>query len=312
MSSGAMSSTVAGIVFKIGSTIVFAIMLTLIKLSSDQVPTGEVLFARSFFGIIPVIVYLVALGEFPSSLSTRKPFGHVRRSVVGTVSMFCWFSSVAYLPLPDATAINYSGPLFGVIFAATLLGERVRIYRWSAVAVGFVGVLIVLSEQLGGGGFGLHGTRAIGGLLALGSAVLGAIAGVTVRELTATETTGAIVFYFSATGAVFSLVTLPGWVMPSPRVATYLVMAGIFGGIGQVLMTQAYRYAEASVVAPFDYVNMLWIIILSYMTFGDVPSAVVLFGSAIVIGSGIFVIWRERRLGILEAKAKARAATPPT
>lgn len=307
-----MPSTAAGIAFKIGSTIAFAFMLTLIKLAAARVPTGEVLFARSFFGILPVIAYLAFIGEFPSSLGTRKPWGHVRRSVVGTAAMFCWFSAVAYLPLPDATAISYSGPLFGVIFAATMLGETVRIYRWTAVSVGFVGVLIVLSEQLGGFGDGLAGPRAIGGLMALASAVLGAIAAVTVRELTASETTGAIVFYFSATGALFSLVTLPGWVVPTPMDAVCLVGAGIFGGIGQVLMTQAYRLAEASVIAPFDYINMLWIIALSYLAFGNVPTTTVLAGSAIVIASGIFVIWRERQLGLIKAKARAREANTPT
>jgi len=195
-----MSPTAAGVLFKIASTIAFAFMLTLIKVVSDRIPSGEVLFARSFFGIIPVIVYLLVLGVFPASLATKKPFGHIRRSVVGTVSMFCWFTSVGYLPLPDATAINYSGPLFGVCFAALLLHERVRAFRWGAVGIGFCGVLIVLSQQINGFDLGFHGGRTIGAVCALASAVLGAIAAVTVRELTATETTGAIVFYFLACG----------------------------------------------------------------------------------------------------------------
>lgn len=308
-----MSPTAAGVLFKLASTIAFAIMLTLIKLASSRVPPGEVLFARSFFGIIPVIVYLTVLGVFPASLSTKKPLGHVRRSVVGTVSMFCWFTAVSYLPLPDATAISYSGPLFGVCFAALILHERVRSFRWAAVGIGFVGVLIVLSEQLNGFDMGLHGDRAIGAACALASAVLGAIAAVTVRELTATETTGAIVFYFLACGSVFSFVTLPfGWVVPSYSDAAMLVVAGLFGGVGQVLMTQSYRLAEASVIAPLDYINMIWIVIMSYLVFGDVPTSVVISGSLVVIASGVFVVWRERRLGILEAKAKARSADTPT
>ncbi|MBS1166967.1 MAG: ribN 4 [Proteobacteria bacterium] len=308
-----MSPTAAGVLFKLASTIAFAFMLTLIKLVSGRVPPGEMLFFRSFFGIVPVVVYLAALGVFPASLATMRPFGHVRRSLVGTASMFCWFTAVTYLPLPDATAISYSGPLFGVCLAALLLHERVRSFRWAAVGIGFLGVLIVLSEQLNGFDAGFHGSRAIGAACALASAMLGAVAAVTVRELTSTETTGAIVFYFLACGSAFSFVTLPfGWVVPSFADAGMLIVAGLFGGIGQVLMTQSYRLAEASVIAPLDYINMVWIVVISYLIFGDVPTVVVLAGSLVVIASGVFVVWRERRLGILEAKARARSADTPT
>jgi drug/metabolite transporter (DMT)-like permease len=308
-----MSPTAAGVLFKLASTIAFAFMLTLIKLVSDRVPAGEMLFFRSFFGIVPVVVYLGVLGVFPASLATMRPFGHVRRSLVGTASMFCWFTAVSYLPLPDATAISYSGPLFGVCLAALLLHERVRSFRWAAVGIGFLGVMIVLSEQMGSFEIGFHGGRAIGAACALASAMLGAVAAVTVRELTATETTGAIVFYFLACGSAFSFVTLPfGWVLPSFSDAAMLVVAGLFGGIGQVLMTQSYRLAEASVIAPLDYINMVWIVIISYLVFGDVPTVVVLAGSLVVIASGVFVVWRERRLGILEAKARAKSADTPT
>jgi drug/metabolite transporter (DMT)-like permease len=306
-----MPSLISGIAFKIASTLAFALMVTVIKLVSAEIPTGQVLFCRSFFGIIPVIVYLTWLGEFPRSLATRQPFGHVRRSLIGTASMFASFIAIANLPMPDATAIGYSGPLFGVCAAALILGEHVRIFRWAAVIVGFVGVLIVLSEQVSGLDAGLYGPRAYGAAMMLASAVLGALAMVTIRSLTATETTGAIVFYFSLSGTVFSLFTAPTWVVPRPEVAFLLVLAGLLGGVGQVLMTQSYRLAEASVIAPFDYVNMVWIIILAYLVFGDVPSLTVLLGSVIVIGSGAFVFWREHRLGILEARARERSTIPP-
>ncbi len=305
-----MPPLVAGIVLKIASTIAFAFMVTAIKAASADIPAGEVLFARSFFGIVPVIIYLVWIGEFPASLATRNPFGHVRRSLVGTLSMFTWFTGIAHLPLPDATAISYSGPLFGVCFAALLLGEKVRAFRWTAVFVGFVGVLIVLSEQVSD--LGYSGPRAFGAACSLASAVLGALAAVTIRSLTATETTGSIVFYFSLSGTVFSLLTLPaGWVVPTPGLAGLMVLAGLLGGVGQVLMTQSYRLAEASIIAPFDYINMIWIVLLSFMVFGDVPSLTVVFGSLVVIASGVFVIWRESRLGLLEAKARQRGTLPP-
>lgn len=307
-----MSANSKGVVLKVLSTLAFALMVTLIKLVSDRVPPGEVLFARAFFGTLPVALMLALRGEIPSALRTRNAFGHVKRAVVGTISMFCWFASLSYLPLPDATAINYAGPLFGVIFAALLLKETVRVYRWSAVAIGFVGVLIVLSEQTSAFGGAGESQRIVGGLLALSSALFAALAMVTVRELTATETTGAIVFYFSTSAAAMALLSLPfGWVVPTTTEALILVAAGLFGGVGQVLMTQAYRYAEASVIAPFDYANMIWIVAIAYLVFGDAPSALVMLGSAIVVASGVFVIWRERRLGLLERRAAARKANTP-
>lgn len=293
-----MSPTTTGILLKVLSTLAFAVMVSLIKIVADRVPPGEVLFARAFFGTIPVLIWLAMRGELPTALVTRQPLGHIRRAVVGTISMFSWFAAIAYLPLADATAINYSGPLFGVIFAALILKETVRAYRWTAVAVGFLGVLIVLSEQLQG--FDLaEGGRSVGALLALNSAVFAALAMVTVRSLTATETTGAIVFYFSFAASVMALVTIPfGWVMPTTEEAILLITAGLFGGVGQVLMTDSYRHAEASVIAPFDYANMIWIVAASYLLFDQLPTVTVVIGSLIVAGSGIFVMWRERQLGV--------------
>ncbi len=307
-----MSPTLVGVALKVGSTLVFTVMVVLIKIASDRVPPGEIVFARSFFGMVPIVAMLAWRGEIASALRTRNPYGHMRRAAVGTTSMFCWFASLSYLPLPDATAINYAGPLFGVVFAALILRETVRIYRWSAVAVGFVGVMIVLSEQIGALDGGLLGDRAIGGVLALAAAVFAALASITIRQLTATESTGAIVFYFSGSAAAIALLSLPfGWVMPDAATAGILVLAGLIGGVGQVMMTEAYRRAEASVIAPFDYVNMLWVVLAAYVIFGDVPTPTVLVGTAIVIASGVFVIWRERRLGILQARAAARRAQTP-
>ena len=291
-----MSPVAKGISLKLSSTLAFALMVTLIKLVSDQIPPGEVLFARAFFGMVPVLVMLMVTGTFPRALRTRNKAGHIKRALVGTTSMFCWFASIVYLPLPDTTAINYSSPLFAVLFAALLLGERVRTYRYIAVAVGFVGVMIVLSEHLSDFSGIVDEGRRLGAVLSLFSAVFAALAMITVRELTATESTAAIVFYFSASATVMSFITLPfGWVIPTGTEALILIAAGLFGGIGQLLMTTAYRYAEASVIAPFDYANMIWITTLSYAVFADVPSNLVFLGSAIVIGSGIFVFWRERR-----------------
>jgi drug/metabolite transporter (DMT)-like permease len=153
-------------------------------------------------------------------------------------------------------------------------------------------------------------TGFIGALFALGSATTGALAMIQVRRLTHSEGTGAIVFYFSAFSALLALLTLFfGWVMPTTEQTLYLILAGLLGGVGQVLMTHSYRFAEASIIAPFDYTAMLWVILLGIFVFGEIPGPNVIIGSVIIVGSGVFVLIREHRNGLLRSKAR-RANTP--
>jgi drug/metabolite transporter (DMT)-like permease len=300
----------AGIALKVVSTAFFTGMATLIKLISDRFPVGEIAFARSFFGLIPVLVWAGWRGQFPGIFFTRNPRGHLVRVTVGTASMFLGFSALGYLPIADATAIGYAAPLFTVAFAAFLLRETVRLYRWSAVVVGLLGVIVILSEYLSPT---VSGERLVGAGLQLTSAVFAAYAAIQIAYLSRTEPAGTIVVYFSSFAALVALCTLPfGWVMPTPIEALMLVGTGIFGGIGQVLMTASYRYADASVLAPFDYTSMLWAVLASLIVFSTVPTPVVLLGSCIVIGAGLFVIWRERQLGLIRNRIKqAQPPAPP-
>ncbi|HQF31789.1 MAG TPA: DMT family transporter [Hyphomicrobiales bacterium] len=297
-----------GIALKILSALVFTVMMAMIKYVSSRVPTGEVMFARSFFGMMPIVFVMLSRGEMRRALKTENPTGHVFRGLVGVSSMFCSFLALGYLPLPDATAIGYAAPLVTVVLSALILQETIRIYRWTAVIVGFAGVLLMLSPHLGAASAGSG--SALGAGFALAGAVLAAGAMITVRHLTRTETTSAIVFYFSATASVLALATLPfGWVVPSFSDALVLVGIGLVGGIGQIFLTQSYRYADASTVAPFEYTTMLWSLAIGYMVFGDMPGIEILVGAAIVIAAGIFVILRERALRIESEKARA-ARTP--
>jgi Predicted permeases len=299
-----------GIAMKIASTAFFAVMMALVKMVAERMPLGEVVFARSFLGVIPVLVWLAMRGEVAAAWRTRRPFSHVMRAVAGTISMFFWFGSLARLPLPDATAINYAAPLITTALAALLLGEVVRAYRWSAVAVGFLGVVVVLSPHLSGLTKLSGDTGTIGAAMALGSAFFAALAMISIRRMSGTEHPGAIVFYFMMSASVMALATVPfGWVMPTPTEWGLLVAIGLLGGLGQVFLTLSYRYAEASVIAPFDYSSMLFVLILGFVLFGEVPTLAVLVGAAIVIGAGVFVIWRERRLGIQRARVR-KASTP--
>ena len=219
------------------------------------------------------------------------------------------FASLGYLPLPEVTAIGYAAPLLVVVFAAMFLGEKVRLFRMTAVGVGMIGVLIVLSPRLSVGE-DLSTAQALGAMLALTGAVMAALAQVTVRKLVASETTSAIVFWFSITAAGVSLITLPwGWVLPTLWQASVLILTGLLGGVGQILLTSSYREADASLIAPFDYASILLALAIGYWGFGDAPSPTMLLGALIVVAAGILIIWRERQLG-LERTRQRKVMTP--
>jgi drug/metabolite transporter (DMT)-like permease len=300
-----------GIALKITSTIVFTLMATLVKLASADYPIGEIVFFRSFFALVPVLLWVAARGRLPAVLYTGKIHRHAFRSATGATSMFMGFTALSLLPIADATAIGYAAPLMTVVLAVIFLGETVRIYRWSAVVIGFVGVLVILSDYVGPAGEAKEAS-AIGALLAVGGAFLGALASTQVRDMVRFETPSTIVVYFSLFCAAAGLVSIPftPWLMPGPLDAAMLVGAGILGGIGQVL-TQSYRFGDASLIAPFDYTSMIWALIVSLAVFGAWPSGIMLFGTAIVVGAGLFVIYREHRLGIRRNRSK-QSHTPTT
>jgi drug/metabolite transporter (DMT)-like permease len=300
-----------GITLKVASTFVFTLMLVCVKAVSGRIPPGEVVFARSFFALIPIAVMLVWQGQIITAIRTERPWRHVTRGVVGLLAMSAGFISLRYLPLPEQMAIGYAAPIFVVALAAIILGETVRIYRWSAVAIGFIGVVVILWPRftLFVGGYS-QGTAFLGAIIALFGAFCGAGAAIAVRSMTRTETTASIVLYFALSASVMSLVvSLPlGWVVPSPSEAVLLVSVGLLGGVGQILMTAAYRYADAATVATFDYASMLWGVAFGYLLFSEVPTRSVILGGSIVVAAGIFIIWRERRLGM--QRKRQRKATP--
>ncbi|MEY3309195.1 MAG: hypothetical protein RLZZ413_3233 [Pseudomonadota bacterium] len=300
-----------GISFKIASVLVFIVMAALIKATSAHVPAGQAVFFRSLFAIPVIVAWLAWRRELHTGLRTVQPMGHVWRGVVGTTAMGLGFAGLGYLPLPEVTAIGYAAPLLTVVFAAMFLGEEVRAFRISAVVLGLVGVLIVLSPRLTAlQDDAVETAEALGAMLVLGGAVFAALAQVFVRKLVLTESTSAIVFWFSATATLLSLVTLPfGWVIPSGREAAMLVAAGVLGGIGQILLTSGYREADASVVAPFEYVSMLFALGFGYFLFDEVPTTTMLFGALLVVTAGILIIWRERQLGLERARQR-KAMTP--
>lgn len=304
-----------GIALKIVSTFVFTLMSACVKLVADRVPAGEIVFARSFFALIPVAGMLLWQGQLLGSLRTERPWMHVSRGAVGVSSMAFGFLALGFLPLPEAMMIGYAAPLMVVALSAIILAETVRIYRWTATMVGFVGIVIILWPRLtfpAGGVNGLGSTAFAGAVLALCGAFASAFAAICIRSMTRTESTGSIVVYFALSGTLLSLLSLPfGWIVPEPRDALLLLAIGLLGGTGQILMTSAYRHADAATIASFEYVSMLWGVGLGYLLFADVPSLSVVVGGAIVIAAGIFIIFRERQLGLERERERQAARITP-
>lgn len=296
---------------KVVSVTIFVAMSSFIK-AAGQLPAGQIVFFRSFFAILPVMAYLAYRRELRSAIQTKRPFGHVLRGVIGVFAMGLAFFALTRLPLPEAITLNYAQPLFVVIFSALFLGEMVRVYRWSAVAVGLVGVVIVSWPKLSllSGGAQMGSDEFLGVIAALMAAAFSAAAMLQVRSLVHTEKSAVIVIWFSLTASVAGLMTFPfGWQPIDANQALFLVIAGVCGGIAQIFMTEAYRHAEASTVAPFEYTSIIVAIAVGYLVFGEYPTIHIIVGGTIVIGAGVFIVWRESQLGI--ERRRARKASIP-
>lgn len=296
-----------GIALKLCSVVLFIVMSSLIKAASEAVPPGQAVFFRSLFAIPVILGWLALRGDLATGLRVNSPMGHFWRGFVGTAAMGLMFAGLGLLPLPEVTALGYTAPLLTVVFAAMFLDERVGLFRIAAVGLGLIGVLIVLAPRLSTlTGETVQTTQAVGAVMVLLGATCAALAQIYIRKLVATEQTSAIVFYFSATSTLLSLLTLPfGWVIPGATETLYLILAGLLGGLAQIFLTSAYRFADASVVAPFDYASMLFALMIGYFIFDEVPTGAMLLGAALVIAAGIIIILRERHLGIKRGKARA-------
>lgn len=290
-----------GVTLKIFSALCATLMLACVKGLQGAIPTGEVIFFRSFVALFPLLVWLKMQGNVLDSIKTRNIFGHVIRGFSGTGGMYFNYLALVYISLADATAISYAAPLFTVIMAALLLKETVRFSRWLAVVVGFSGIVIMLSANLTASGSlfsadGAHAGAGLGALFALIAALCSATSNVQIRFLNGVEKPGAIVFYFSLMTTLIGLATaLFGWRMPSPMQLLLLVGCGFFGGMAQILVTLSLRYTDASLLAPFDYTTLVWSMVIGYLLLDSLPGTSTLMGASIVALAGIFAIWSDQR-----------------
>ena len=304
-----------GILFKILSTLAFTAMAVGVRLAAPRIPIAEIVFFRSVVALALLVAWLWSRGGFPAQLTTRRPLGHLGRGLSGAAGMFANFTSLALLPLADATAYFYASPIFVTLIAAWALRENVHASRWVAVLIGFGGVLAMLSEHVGFGDIAENlGAQGVGAGVALAGAAFAALSIIQTRRLAASEYTAAIVFYFTclttfagAAALAFahfapSLLPSQAFVMPEARDLAALVGAGLMGGVAQIFVTTSYRYADASLLASYDYFAMVWALIASLLVFGQWPTDAVLIGAAAIAGSGLLALFGER--------AFARPAVP--
>lgn len=274
-----------GILLRVVSGLLFTAMVVCVKALSDTTPLGQIVFFRSAVALIPLIVFLWLCGEFPGGLKTARPLGHVLRCALGAVAMFTSFATLRFLPVAEATMLSYLSPVMVVALAALLLGEAVTGRRWAGVALGLAGVGLFTVPEFGGE---IARDRLTGVALGLLTALLTAGALIQIRHLAKTESAGAIAFYFAAVSALAGLATLPGgWIAPPPVDLALLVAAGLFGGAAHIAMTVSFRLAEASAMAPFEYLTLIWAVIAGLVLLGEVPGAVFLLAAPLIIGGAL-------------------------
>ena len=309
-----MSSTVTqagarrrGILCVLGAAAAFGMAAAFVKALGGEIPVAQVMLCRNLFAIPALLPLLLRASEGLAALRTSNPRAHAERTFWGLVGMAGAFYGYAHLPLATATALGFTMPLFLTLIAVLFMGERLRWRRGLAVALGFCGVLVVVRPGVGPG-VGPGGGPGVGDagldLLAAGGVLLGAVgwamAMVTIRRMgDAGESGIAIVLWFALSAAVVSgLAAVPVWVAPSATQWALLAGCGVVSALGQVLMTAAYRSGEATLLAPFEYSGILWTALLGAVVWAEVPDLAALGGIALLVGSGIYIWYREVQLGI--------------
>ena len=290
-----------GMALRAAAALSFSLMYALMKWAAtlEPVSAGEMVFYRSIFGLPVVLFWVLSLKGGLASLSTRRPMVHVWRCALGVTGILLIFQGLRLLPLADATTIGFTAPIFATLLSILFLKEKVGRHRWTAVVLGFLGVLVMVRP-------GAEGAPPLAGLMfALGGAFVAASVTVTLRQLGKTESATAIVFwFFVACATVGGVLTLIDGHNHSWAVLAILAAGGLAGGLAQLLMTTSLQHAPVSALAPLDYLQMVGAVVLGWLLLSDAPTLATLAGAALIAGSGLYTAWRERVL--------RREITPPS
>jgi drug/metabolite transporter (DMT)-like permease len=269
------------------STFVFTCTSALSKWLIETYPIGEVLFSRVFVPLIGLAIIILPRKGL-AVFHTNRFKGHLLRGVSQSTSQTFLMIAFSLMPLASAVAINFSAPIFATLASMYFLRETVGIARWSAILVGFFGVLVVTSPGTD--------TFTIGAFFALANAILYGTVTAGVRGMTSTESTDTLTMYqMLLMSAAFSLMLPFGFVMPGWADAGWLILNGVGNGLAQYMWTRAIHLAPTSVVSPFQYFSLIWAMLLGFAIWGDMPTVSLIIGSAVVAGSGLFLLWWEAR-----------------
>ena len=273
-----------GLLYMFLSVCTFSVMDLLVKWSGDY-PTGQVLFFRGFFGILPTY-FLIPKDKLRTFYKTKRPKEHLFRCIIGLVALVAIVIALRELPLAVVVSLSYAAPLFITILSILLLSEKVGIFRWVAVLIGFIGV-IVISEP---------GFKEMNLLYFLPIIFCIGMAFVTIaiRKLSTTEPIWLISIFFTITISIAGLTTIPmGWVMPNFQDFILLALIGVTGGAANLLLTQSYKLSEVSLVAPLKYLSLVFAVIFGYMIWNEIPTLKTLVGASLVILSSFVIFRRE-------------------
>ncbi|MDG5495444.1 DMT family transporter [Niveispirillum sp. BGYR6] len=263
----------------------FAVMDAAIKYLTADFGTWQIMFFRGFFSLIPIALLTARSGGL-GTLRTSHLLSHVGRALIGIAAAFCFFYAYSIMPLADAYAIAFAGPLFMTALSVPVLKEKVGWRRWLAVLVGFTGVIVMLRPG--------QGMLTLTALVPLAAAAFYALTMLYVRVLARTESNAAITFYFVTTMSVMAAIAMiPEWRTPQGWQWLLLIMVGVIGGVAQIAFTQAFRLTSPSLLAPFEYTAMIWAVLFGYLLFGDIPDKAIWIGGAIVVAAGLYIIHRE-------------------
>ena len=269
------------------SVCAFSLMDIIVKWSDDY-PVGQVLFFRGFFGIIPIL-FLIPKERFFDFYKTERPTLHIKRCLAGLIAIVSIFVALRNLPLATVVSISFASPIFTTIFSIFLLKEKVGFYRWLAVFVGFVGIIII--TEPGFSSFNIYYIYPI--IFCLGLSYVA----IAIRKLSSTEPVWLISFFFSFSILIFSFFSLyQQWIMPSFIDLILLSSIGILGGIANLWLSQSYKYSEVSLVSPLKYLALVFAIIFGYLVWNEIPTIKTLMGALLVILSSFIIFRREMSL----------------
>ena len=269
----------------------FSAMGVMVKHLAETFPVIELMFFRSAFAL-PVILLIFLRSGRSATLRTKRFGGHALRACTGIAAQSMGFYALTLLPLAEQTALGYTQPLFVTILAIPFLGEKVGIHRWSAVVVGFCGVLVIALGQ--GAHVSLGQAAVLGTVAGVAQGMFSAVTTMLVRQLSSTESSTTITLWQSLLMGAFSLALLPFvWVTPTPGQLGLLVVMGLVGGCAQWLLTEAWASAQVSAIAPYSYSALLWAAVFGWIFWDDVPGPAMLAGAGLIVAAGLYILHRE-------------------